>query len=211
MNSILPQVQRPVIREVVSDMLRSSLLSGVFSPGEALSEPELASQLKISRGPVREALLILAEEGLVTHTPNRGFSVLQLKEEDGKLIEMVRYPLEVLALNEARKRANSENFTELEGLRDKMLESFRALDTNTWTTNDQAFHTRIWELTGNRWLVTALHRVTAPYFAFSMAYKVMNPNLTYELMRERHDLYLDYLKGTTAKSADECVRFHFDE
>lgn len=211
LNSLLPQLKRPPIREAVCDVLRSSLLAGVFSPGEALSEPELASQLKVSRGPVREALLVLAEEGMVTHIPNRGFFVLQLTHGDVELIDKVRFPLEVLALSEARKRANSEKIAELQYIRDKMLESFRAKDMNTWTMLDQAFHTKIWELGGNPWLVSALRRIMSPYFVFSMAYKVSAPDLTYDLMRERHDLYVDYLKGATAKSADECVRFHLGE
>jgi len=92
-----------------------------------------------------------------------------------------------------------------------MLESFRAKDMNTWGTLDQAFHTKIWELGGNPWLVSALRRIMAPYFAFSMAYKVNNPNLTYALMHERHNLYIDYLRGMTSKSAEECVRFHLGE
>jgi DNA-binding GntR family transcriptional regulator len=192
-------------------MLRASLLEGEFVPGEAISEPVLASRFNVSRGPVREALLLLSEEGLLTHIPNRGFFVLQLTDQDRVLIDAVRLPLEVLALIEARSRVQPEHIAELEQVRDKMLEAFLVKDMNTWSVKDQLFHSKIWELAANPWLVSAMKRIMVPYFAFSAAYKLKNPNLSYELMSERHNLYIEYLKGTTSWSAEECVRFHLGE
>ena len=211
MKSRIEELKHPVIRQAVCEMLRASLLEGEFVPGEAISEPVLASRFKVSRGPVREALLLLSEEGLLTHIPNRGFFVLQLTERDRELIDTVRLPLETLALCEARNRVQPEHIAELEQIQDKMLEAFSMKDMNTWTVQDQLFHSRIWEVAGNPWLVSAMRRIMTPYFAFSMAYKLKDPNLSYELMSERHCLYIEYLKGTSGKSAEECVRFHLGE
>src|SRR6516225_882520 len=124
MKSPIQVLKQPIIREAVCDMLRASLLEGEFVPGEAISEPVLASRFNVSRGPVREALLLLSEEGLLTHIPNRGFFVLQLTDQDRVLIDAVRLPLEVLALIEARSRVQPEHIAELEQVRDKMLEAF---------------------------------------------------------------------------------------
>ena len=54
------------IRETVADALRRTLLEGRFQPGENLSEVAIAAEFHISRGPVREAMLVLAAEGLLT-------------------------------------------------------------------------------------------------------------------------------------------------
>ena len=60
------------VREAVYRHLKDLLLSGRFSPGERLSEPLLAQELGVSRTPVREALMRLAEEGLVELVPGKG-------------------------------------------------------------------------------------------------------------------------------------------
>ena len=51
--------------------------------------------MNVSRGPVREALLVLAQEGLVSHSQNYGFSVLEFNEQDRTEVQQVRLPLEV--------------------------------------------------------------------------------------------------------------------
>ena len=89
MPNALPELKPTAMRKSVADVLRDALLAGHFAPGESMSEVQLAASLKISRGPVREALLILAEEGLVSHTQNRGFSVFQLTEQDCARISVV--------------------------------------------------------------------------------------------------------------------------
>lgn len=63
------------VREAVYRHLKERLLSGRFAPGERLSEPLLAQELGVSRTPVREALMRLAEEGLVELVPGRGARV----------------------------------------------------------------------------------------------------------------------------------------
>jgi DNA-binding GntR family transcriptional regulator len=69
------------MRESVGDETRQTLYDGRFEPGQSLSEAGLADEMCISRGPVHEALL-LAQEGLVVHSPNRGFSIVQITAED---------------------------------------------------------------------------------------------------------------------------------
>ena len=78
----LPVVKPVALRVRVAEAIRQALLEGQFSPGENLSEVSLAREMNVSRGPVREALLVLAQEGLITHSQNYGFSVLGFTDED---------------------------------------------------------------------------------------------------------------------------------
>jgi GntR family transcriptional regulator, vanillate catabolism transcriptional regulator len=64
-----------VRQQVVVDRLREMIMSGELAGGERLLEIALSDQLKVSRTPVREALIILAEDGLVEYRPNRGYVV----------------------------------------------------------------------------------------------------------------------------------------
>ena len=103
----LPQVKPVSIRHTVGETIRRALLEGRFRPGQPLSEVALASEMSVSRGPVREALLVLAQEGLVSHSQNYGFSVLEFNELDRTEVQQVRLPLEVLALELARRNITS--------------------------------------------------------------------------------------------------------
>src|SRR5215216_313000 len=120
----LSKIRVSAIRNVVADALRRTLLEGRFRPGEDLSDAAIAAEFQVSRGPVREAMLILAEEGLLTHTQNRGFSVLNFTADDLAHIERVRVPLESLALTAARERATSRDLDRLVGLKDDLARAF---------------------------------------------------------------------------------------
>src|SRR5438128_10813307 len=100
----LPVVQSFALREGVAQAIRQALLEGRFKPGEYLSDSALAKEMNVSRGPVREALLILAQQGLITHSQNHGFSVLGFSDRDHREIDDIRLRLETLALTLARAR-----------------------------------------------------------------------------------------------------------
>jgi len=208
MRSTLPELKAVSMRRGVADILREALLSGDFSPGEELLEVHLASQLKVSRGPIREALLILSEEGLVVHSQNRGFSVLQLTEEDLQEISEVRLPLEALALELSRDRISKEKLAELEELKNRIMENLSAGDYRQSVRNDLEFHQIIWESTENAWLVAALKRIMIPRFTFTMVYRMKEPKLTPAVLKDTHDAYLQFLRRESSRSAEECVRLH---
>ena len=67
---------------VIADQLRERILDGSFAPGEQISEVQLAARLKMSRGPVREAVQRLAQEGLLVSYRNRGLFVVELDASD---------------------------------------------------------------------------------------------------------------------------------
>jgi len=208
MKTALPQVKTFAMRQNAADILRNALLEGRFSPGEGLSEVELASQLNVSRVPVREALLLLSQEGLVIHSQNRGFAVIELSEKDRSEIEQVRLPLESLALSLARQRASAEDLNLLERLKDNLLQAFGSQLFVQFIRDDIEFHRKIWETSGNAQLSNVLKRLMIPYFTYHMVYKLKSPELTEELLKLRHQMYLDFLKGQCSRSAEECVRFH---
>lgn len=209
MKTTVPELKVEAMRQSVADALRRALLEGAFAPGEELSEVDLAAQLKVSRGPVREALLILSQEGLVTHTQNRGFSVLRISMRDFGQIDQVREPLEALALGLARERISTESLRHLERLKNRLLKAVSSGQFRESTRLDLEFHNLIAEKSGNPWLEESLRRLMVPYFAFMIAFWTKPEQLTVQMMTEEHDLYCDYLKGTTSKSAQECVQFHY--
>ena len=70
------------LRVEAADYIRSKILEGNMEPGDRVNEFELSEEMGISRGPIREALRQLEQEGLVTYVPNKGCSVAKLTVED---------------------------------------------------------------------------------------------------------------------------------
>ena len=85
----LPQLKAVSMRESVGDAVRKALYDRRFLAGEPLSEAGLAAENGYQPRPVREALLGLVQEGLLTHSPNRGFAVVHFTQDDLKEINEV--------------------------------------------------------------------------------------------------------------------------
>ncbi len=204
----LPQLKPVSIRHNVSEAIRRALLAGRFSPGQALSEVALAAEMNVSRGPVREALLVLAQEGLVSHSQNYGFSVVNLTEEDRKEVRQIRLPLETLALELARPAMDQAALEQLTGLKDRMINAYVKGKFIECTQFDVEFHELIWKKSGNARLMASLRNLLVPYFAYGSAFKVSRPDLTPQLLEAQHQCYVEFLSGESSRTAEECVRFH---
>jgi DNA-binding GntR family transcriptional regulator len=84
----------PSLVEVTTRQLRDEILSGALEPGERLIEEQIRQRFSISRAPLREALRLLAQQGLVEHLPRRGARVATWSEEDIRQLFEVRAVLE---------------------------------------------------------------------------------------------------------------------
>jgi len=140
--------------------LRQRILDNVYPPGHQALEGELAIALGISRTPVREALIRLANEGLVEVVPRHGMRVLPVSPVDMKEIYVVLTALEGTAAEALALRRPSDAELEplVEATRD-MKRALKANDLDAWARADERFHQRLVELAGNRTLVDAVARL----------------------------------------------------
>ena len=108
--------------ELVAGRVRDGILDGTFArPGAQLAEAELATQLGVSRGPVREALQRLIHEGLVTAERNRGVFVVELDVSDARDVYFLREVIEQAAASRlARLRGRQGVLGELTAVVDRM-------------------------------------------------------------------------------------------
>jgi len=196
------------IRDHVADALRQALLEGRFQPGESLSEVAIAAEFDVSRGPIREAMFVLVAEGLLSHTLNRGFSVLNFSAEDLEQIEVVRIPLESLALSQAREKMTAQSISRLKEIKSQLSTFYGAADREGSLRSEIEFHSSIWEMSGNTWLVASLKRIMIPSFTYGTAFRMNRPDLTPEIMDQLHGLYTDYLERRSPHTAEQCVRLH---
>lgn len=95
--TVAPARRRGLAAEV-ADNIRDAIFAGGYPPGSSLREVELSAALRVSRGPVREALLLLEREGLVRSEWHRGTTVAALSDEDVAELHSLRSALEELAV-----------------------------------------------------------------------------------------------------------------
>jgi DNA-binding GntR family transcriptional regulator len=104
------------VGDMVYEVLRESIQTGVFAPGERLRQDQLAEQLGVSRIPVRSALMQLETEGLITVHPYRGATVSELSADEMRENYEIRGVLEGLALRKAAAAMTPERMKELKQL-----------------------------------------------------------------------------------------------
>ncbi|MEI6845183.1 MAG: GntR family transcriptional regulator [Actinomycetes bacterium] len=116
MSELAPKLKlakRRVLADEVVDGLRDAILSHEFPPGSRLGEDDLAIQMGVSRGPVREALISLEREGLVTIERHRGARVASWSKKDAAEIYTMRGALEELAIEWACKNATKQDIADM--------------------------------------------------------------------------------------------------
>ena len=123
---------RSTLARQVADELSKAIRSGDLKAGARLTETELATRLKTSRGPIREALRLLADSGLVETSPHRGTFVAQPQVDDLAGSCVMRATIEGMAARIVASRQSSVDFSALEALVARMRrarpEELRALD-----------------------------------------------------------------------------------
>ena len=138
--SNLPPVERRVLRHEVLLGLRSGILAGEIAPGTRLLEVPLATELGVSRGPVREALRQLEQEGLVEFFPHRGAVVVGVADAEMDTIYGIRGLLEERAFAKACRLISEEDLDALAETVEKMIEASKAGDLAAVTEHDMRFH-----------------------------------------------------------------------
>lgn len=145
-SSVLQILQSKSLPQVVQEALLNMILRGDFQAGDKLNEIELATLLKVSRGPVREAFRGLEEAGLLQSTKNRGVFVREISAEEAEDLYNVRACLEAYACRLLAPRITPEQVRELEQILDGMEPAYRRQDVEDFYPRNIHFHNRIVEM-----------------------------------------------------------------
>lgn len=142
----LQQIENKPLREKIVDVLREMLISGDLKPGQPLVESKIASQMGVSRVPVREAIQALSSEGLVEITPYRGTVVRRLDRRDIEELYSLRAAFESFAIQRIIARPEADVVERLKVCFDEMLAAARAGELNRVNQIDRQFHDTLIEL-----------------------------------------------------------------
>jgi len=195
--------------DIATELIREAIFEGRLDPGQRLKEEELAQELGISRTPVREALLILQAEGLVSAVPNRGAVVRTYTEAD--LIDMyeLRALLESFAAHQAAKRISDEQLERLT----ESCERFKALrvehDLLGLIKENLTFHQTIVEAAGTTKLAHLVRSAVELPLVYRAFFWFSEQEL--EISERSHRKVLATLRAGDSERAELVMKEHIYE
>lgn len=194
------------LRTTVTEALRTAVIVGDLEEGQLYSAPALAEPLGVSATPVREAMMDLTNEGLVTPVKNKGFRITEMTPEDLHEITAVRQLLEVPATCSVVGRIPEADFAALYGKAEEIIVAAEEGDLRTYLGEDRVFHAEILKYAGNNRLVrlcTQLRGQTRLKALHTLAEEGQLPHSARE-----HVALLDRLKEGDAEGAYQVIMRH---
>lgn len=207
----IPDSAAPILRQsarrAVYENLKQWIATGQLKPGEVVRDREIAEQLGVSRTPVREALQMLEQSGLVEMLPGHQTRVTEATPGDVTLVYGPLASLQAFAAEVATPRARAEDVEELRRCNATLLEAIQKLDGASARAADRAFHRVFQRLADNRYLTAAIeplemhvHRLETAYFA-----RAQPGHESYE----EHEAIIDAVAAGDAERARELVRANY--
>jgi DNA-binding GntR family transcriptional regulator len=215
------RLPKRTFRQHIAERLRAAILSGDIAPGSQLVETTLAEQFSVSRGPLREALRQLIEEGLLVTVPYTGTHVISLSVQDVREIYSMRITLERFAFEQAWPRRDAAFERELRRRNDALLVTIDAADDAASIQAELDLHGFVYEASGHQLLQRTWAglrgRLQLYWAAHHRAHGIRGPR------RDSHDSYvqtalgddlqamLDEVSRHMGRGADQTERFLFQQ
>jgi DNA-binding GntR family transcriptional regulator len=200
----LPLSTRALYVEV-AELLRERIFAQALAPGSWIDELKLSEEYGISRTPLREALKVLAAEGLVTMKLRRGAYVTEVSERDLSDVYHLLALLESDAAAVVAERATGEELRELKALHQDLENA--AGDRELFFTLNEAFHRRLLEIADNRWrdqMVNDLRKV----MKLNRHHSLLKSGRLQESLAE-HRLLVEALVQRNSTLAAQRMQAHF--
>lgn len=199
-------LKRETMGARIAALLRRAIITGEFAPGAPMIETELALRLGASRGPLREAMRQLIDEGLLVSVPYTGTRVVDLSVHDIDDIYAMRTCLEQFAFELAWPRRDAAFSAELERRNARLQGAIDAADDASAIEAELDLHGLAYERSGNRILVDTWNgirgRLQLYWAAHHKAHGLTGPR------RESHDDYLRLAVGDDLEAMKAEIRSH---
>jgi DNA-binding GntR family transcriptional regulator len=198
--------------QLIADQLREQIVQGTFRPGEQINESVLATQLHTSRGPVREALQRLCQEGILVSRRNRGVFVLELATDDIREIYAVRQAVESTAadaLLDAGKEQVEDTCHDLTAIIGDMAKQVAVSDWQAIARLDMEFHTSFVAGTGNTRLIRIYQTLAAESRMCILNLAVAYPRI--DVLVQEHQNILDLLEAGDREELHKAIKRHMEK
>jgi DNA-binding GntR family transcriptional regulator len=203
----LGPARRRVLADEVADAVRQAIVSGELAAGDRLIEDELATQLGVSRGPVREALARLGLEGLVVNERHRGASVARLTADEVDEIYSLRNALERLAVDWVCRNAAIEELDDLGRVLERIESLSKPLDKIAVANLDLEFHDAVFRAAHHERLYRAWEGLRSQNFLFLIQGGALRADIGVS-WRVDHEAFLAALRSGKRSHAMKVAEAH---
>ena len=190
----------------VAERLRQRIFSHELPPGTWVDEQALAEHYGISRTPLREALKVLASEGLVTLKPRRGCYVTEISERDLDEVFTVMSMLEGECARTSATKASAADLERLRAIHADLEEAAAAGGIGGFFEANQAFHLALQEIADNRWLLQVIEDLRK-VIKLSRHHSLFSEGRLAQSLAEHRDI-LQALLARDAARAETLMRAH---
>ncbi|MBQ1228930.1 MAG: GntR family transcriptional regulator [Firmicutes bacterium] len=196
------------LTDEIADVVRERILKGEYQIGEKIKENQIATELRVSRTPIREAFKLLENEGLIDYIPNRGCFAKGFTQQDVDDIYSVREALEELAVRWAVNRITPEEIVALEEQCDLMEFYTKKKDSKKVFELNNSFHDVLYASARSRFLAQILRSYkeyidkTRKSFFYEQSYL--------EGILSEHRAILEAIKENDVDKAVDAMSRHMD-
>ncbi len=202
------EIPRPALHEQVAGRLREMLVEGRIAPGAKLNERQLCEALEVSRTPLREAIKMLAAEGLVELVPNRGAIALQLDEQPVRHTFEVMGGLEAMSGELAAQRITEAELAEIRATHFEMLAAYTRRDLPAYYRLNASIHRAINAAARNPVLCDTYDRLNARLQA--LRFRSNQDGDKWKLAVEEHEKMIDALTRRDGAALSRLLARHLE-
>jgi DNA-binding GntR family transcriptional regulator len=206
MSADIISIPRAALHEQVAARLRQMLVEGRIPPGGKLNERELSELLEVSRTPLREAIKMLAAEGLVELLPNRGAIALELSEADVLNTFEVMAGLEAQCGELAAQRITDAELAEIRAMHFEMMAAYTRRDLSAYYALNARIHRAICAAAKNPVLATVYHQVNARLQA--LRFRSNQDGAKWTRAVKEHEKMIDALAARDGAAMREVLLTH---
>jgi DNA-binding GntR family transcriptional regulator len=197
------------LSEWVADEVRRAILTNQLKPGQRIVEREIADAVQTSRGPVRDGLKLLENEGLVIRYPHRGTFVARLTRRDAEEIYTLRLALETLATDYAVKNASSDELDRLDEIIDRISAQVQDEYTPLASTDlDLDFHRTLCQVSGHERVLQAWEGMSGQIHLLVLHHRRVRPERWGQVGVEWHRQIVDALRRRDTALARDVLHKH---
>ena len=204
----LALLQEHSLTSVLQAELERLIFEGRIKVGERINESTLAAQFKTSRGPLREALRALGEQGLIEFERNRGAFVRQVSLEEAEELYDLRAALDDEVGRKVAGRLGPEQVAMLEKLVISMDGDIRHNDIKSYYANNLRFHDLLLQYAGNKQLAEVYRRIVKGLHLFRL--RGLYSDGAAEMSNAEHALVLKAVQIGDAEAAGHTMRSHIE-
>lgn len=194
--------------EQIADALRDDIIRGKIMPGERIVEEEIAEKFHVSRGPVREALRHIEEEGLIIYESHKGCTVREISYEEMQEKYLVRSTLEILAVRLIAGNFSEEYEEEMKDCLKEMDDAAKEKDVYRILCLDEEFHSCIVKAAkcDTLYKVWAMLRESNIRAHYTLEAESIIP---FDVIRKNHEVLLKGLKELSVEETSRLIEEHY--